>query len=58
MFLLLNDFFRIVASIRKLLERKCEKKFVKKKIYMVLDMGKVKKYLCKLDAAATNIEVR
>ena len=56
--LLLNVFFRIVVSIRKLFARKCERKFLKKKLYMVLDMGKVKKYLSKLDTAATNIEVR
>ena len=58
MLVLLIVFFRTVASIRKLLTRKCEKSFVKNKIFMVLDLGKVKKYLCKLDRAATNIEVR
>ena len=31
---------------------------MKKKIFVVLDLGKVKKYLCKLDTAAKNIEVR
>jgi len=57
---LLIVFFRTVDSICKLLARKCEKKFVKKMIFGVLDLGKVKKYLCKLDAAATKIiiEVR
>jgi hypothetical protein len=55
---LLIVFFRTVDSIRKLLARKCEKRFVKKKIFVVLDLGKAKKYLCKLDAVAKNIEVR
>ena len=55
---LLIIFFRTVDNIRKLLARKCEKTFVKKKIFAVLDLGKVKKYLCKLDAVATSIEVR
>ena len=51
-------YFRTVDSIRKLVARKCEKKFVKNKIFMVLDLGKVKRYLSKLDAVEKNIEVR
>jgi hypothetical protein len=55
---LLIVFLRTVKSIRKLLVRRCEKTSVKKMIFMVLNLGKVKKYLCKLDAVATKIEVR
>ena len=55
---LLIVFFRTVDSICKLLARKCEKRSVKRKIFVLLDLGKAKKYLYELDAAAKNIEVR
>ena len=58
MLFLLIVFFRTVDSICKLLARKCEKRSVKRKIFVLLDLGKAKKYLFELDAAAKNIEVR
>jgi len=52
-------FYRTVDIAHKLLARKCEKKYWKKRMFVILDLGKdIKDYLGKLDSVAADIQVR
>ncbi|KAF8797603.1 hypothetical protein BYT27DRAFT_6935145 [Phlegmacium glaucopus] len=52
----IEELVKTVDSAQKLLERKCEKKDWKRKMFVVLDHGKDKEYSRKLDSVAADME--